>query len=48
MGTAWIRWDILLPKQLQHSSVFEEVALSERITPGTREEGEEEEKKMFA
>lgn len=32
MGTGWIRWDSLLPKQLLHSTVFEEVALSVRIT----------------
>lgn len=34
MGTGWIRWDSLLPKQLLHSTVFEEVALSVRITLG--------------
>lgn len=42
MGTGWIRWDSLLPKQLLHSAVFEEVALSVRITPGA----EKEKKKM--
>ena len=45
MGTGWIRWDSLLPKQLLHSTVFEEVALSVRITLGA-ERGEK--KKLFA
>lgn len=51
MGTGWIRWDSLLPKQLLHAAVFEEVALSVRITPGAEKEkkkDEEEEKKLFA
>lgn len=34
MGAGWIRWDSLLPKQLLHSGVFGEVALSVRITQG--------------
>lgn len=39
MGTGWIRWDSLLPKQLLHSAVFEEVALSVRITHRDAESG---------
>lgn len=34
MGTGWIRWDSVLPKQLLHSTVFEEVGLSARLTLG--------------
>lgn len=50
MGTGWIRWDSLLPKQLLHSTVFREVALSPRITPSARQGGSEggEGKKLFA
>lgn len=40
MGTGWIRWDSLLPKQLLHSTVFEEVALSVRITLSAGRGGE--------
>lgn len=32
MGAGRIRWDSLLPEQLLHSAVFEDVALSVRIT----------------
>lgn len=42
MGAGRIRWDSLLPKQLLHSTVFEEVALSVRIT---LEAGREKKKK---
>lgn len=41
MGTGWIRWDSLLPKQLLHSTVFREVALSPRITPSAGRGGGE-------
>ena len=44
MGACWIRWDSLLPKQLLHSTVFEEAALSVRITLGAGRK----KKKLFA
>lgn len=49
MGAGRIRWDSLLPKQLLHSTVFEEVALSVRITlEAGREKKKRGKKKLFA